>query len=96
MRDLFTLFCPAGLYSWGVGTQGQLGHAKIGLEKSSFGEDFYIQVEPRRILKSRQFKSVAIGGTYTLALNDTGECLDSMRCTVVTLTMVASSLRTAA
>jgi alpha-tubulin suppressor-like RCC1 family protein len=31
-----------------------------------------VQTEPRRLIKSKGFTTVAIGGTYTLALNETG------------------------
>ena len=36
-------------------------------------EDTYNQEEPRRLLKSKGFTTVAIGGTYTLALNEAGQ-----------------------
>ena len=32
----------------------------------------YVQEEPRRLLKSKSFTQVAIGGEYTLGLNETG------------------------
>ena len=35
------------LYTWGVGTGGQLGHAKFPVERSVLGEDYYNQAEPR-------------------------------------------------
>ena len=62
--------CTA-LYTWGVGTDGQLGHLKFQTTESMMGES-YVQEEPRRLLKSKTYTQVAIGGDYTLALNETG------------------------
>ena len=60
------------LYTWGVGTGGQLGHAKFPVERSVLGEDYYNQAEPRRLLKSTSYNLVAVGSTYTLAITETG------------------------
>jgi alpha-tubulin suppressor-like RCC1 family protein len=64
-RNYFT-----ALYTWGTGTDGQLGHSKFQLE--GILSESYVQTEPRRLIKSKGFTTVAIGGTYTLALNETG------------------------
>ena len=36
-------------------------------------DDSYVQEEPRRLVKSKSFTTVAVGGTYTLALNESGQ-----------------------
>lgn len=59
------------LYTWGTGTDGQLGHSKFQI--GGILSESYIQSEPRRLIKSKGFTTVAIGGTYTLALNETGQ-----------------------
>lgn len=61
----------AALYTWGVGTEGQLGHEKFHKSDTLMGQS-YVQDEPRRLLKSKSFVKVAIGGEYTLGLNETG------------------------
>ena len=53
-------------YSWGVGTDGELGHASFQKEANLMG-DAYVQVEPRRIIRSKRFKTFAVGSQYTLA-----------------------------
>lgn len=59
------------VYTWGVGSGGQLGHAKFELEPG-FIEESYVQEEPRRLVKSKQFRTLAIAEAFTLALSDTG------------------------
>ena len=54
-----------------MGTNGQLGHGKFS-KAEGYSGDYYIQEEPRRMLKSKTFTQVAVGGSYTLAINDTG------------------------
>lgn len=60
------------LFTWGVGSDGQMGHSKFHSENTVLGGKVYIQEEPRRLIRSKSFVSVAIGGTYTLAVNDSG------------------------
>lgn len=38
-----------------------------------FGESQYLQEVPRRLVKSKRFQSIAVGGNYTLGLTKTGE-----------------------
>ena len=59
-------------YSWGVGTDGELGHPSFQKEATLMG-DAYVQVEPRRIIRSKRFKSFAVGSQYTLALDQQGK-----------------------
>jgi len=59
------------VYTWGVGSGGQLGHAKFELEPG-FIEESYVQAEPRRLVKSKQYRSLAMAETFTLALTETG------------------------
>jgi hypothetical protein len=73
--------CQKAVFNWGIGTDGQLGHKKIRLEEgggvgwwvANQENPQYIQRTPRRMLKSKQFVHLAIGGTFTLAINETGD-----------------------
>jgi alpha-tubulin suppressor-like RCC1 family protein len=56
------------LYNWGNGDSGQLGHAKYEKKIGLFGE-YYIQEEPRRLLKSKRFENLAVGHKFTLGLD---------------------------
>mmetsp|Transcript_28737 Transcript_28737/g.27525 ORF Transcript_28737/g.27525 Transcript_28737/m.27525 type:complete len:411 (+) Transcript_28737:113-1345(+) len=63
------------LYSFGIGSDGQLGHAKFEKTQPSLLNPLqqnYVQEEPRRIVKSKEYKQVAIGTAYTLLLSETG------------------------
>lgn len=63
------------LYSFGIGSDGQLGHAKFEKTQPSLMNPLqqdYVQEEPRRIVKSKEYKHVAIGTGYTLLLSETG------------------------
>ena len=59
------------LYTWGNGSLGALGHAKFEMAPG-FLDDKYIQEEPRRLVKSKQYVKVACGENFTLALTDAG------------------------
>jgi alpha-tubulin suppressor-like RCC1 family protein len=65
------------VYSWGLGTNGQLGHAVIKKQTNNVTSlaDEYVQKEPRRMVKSRQFKALSCGKDFTLGLTHTGELL---------------------
>lgn len=56
------------LYSWGVGTNGQLGHEKFKLEEEFMGKS-YIQYIPRRMLKSKQFNQIAVANNQTFGID---------------------------
>jgi alpha-tubulin suppressor-like RCC1 family protein len=60
------------LYSWGIGTDGQLGHAKYNLMDGVMGAAYH-QEEPRKVLRSKRFTKVAIGDRCSLALNADGQ-----------------------
>jgi alpha-tubulin suppressor-like RCC1 family protein len=60
------------LYSWGIGTSGQLGHKNFAKETDILG-DKYLQEEPRKMLKSKNFNKIAIGDSYSLALTYDGD-----------------------
>jgi alpha-tubulin suppressor-like RCC1 family protein len=59
---------PSVLYSWGVGTNGQLGHEKFRLEEEFMGKS-YTQYTPRRMLKSKQFHQVAVGNNCSFGID---------------------------
>eukprot|EP01031_Cornospumella_fuschlensis_P042067 gene42067-51357_t len=59
------------LYTWGVGSQGQLGHAKFEMAKSWLGEE-YEQDTPRKVLRSKNVLSLALADHLTLALTKQG------------------------
>lgn len=61
------------LYTWGLGTNGQLGHRSFEWKKDFLSMNFYIQSEPRKLMKSKRFARVAIGGSFTLATTHSGE-----------------------
>jgi alpha-tubulin suppressor-like RCC1 family protein len=65
------------IYSWGIGTQGQLGHAKFETSGDRwfgiFSDDTYFQQDPRRMLKSKSFRKLACGSEFTIALNSSGQ-----------------------
>jgi alpha-tubulin suppressor-like RCC1 family protein len=58
-------------YSWGIGTSGELGHANFKKETSIAG-DIYVQITPRKILKSKRFTTFAVGSKYSIALDTEG------------------------
>lgn len=62
------------IYSWGIGTNGQLGHAKFEKNRSNVltTEDDYIQKVPRRILKSKEFEKIECGSHTSFALDNAG------------------------
>eukprot|EP01031_Cornospumella_fuschlensis_P037442 gene37442-45470_t len=62
------------LYTWGVGSQGQLGHAKFEMAKSWLGEE-YEQDTPRKVLRSKNVLSLALADHLTLALTKQGQLL---------------------
>lgn len=65
---------PTAVYSWGLGTNGQLGHAKFEATSASFlsTTNDYVQKEPRRLVKSKSLKKFSCGDDYTIALTATG------------------------
>lgn len=65
---------PSAVFSWGVGTDGQLGHAKFQLtSKSVFDGGSYVQDEPRKLLRSSKFSQLAVAEHFTLGLSKSGE-----------------------
>ncbi len=60
------------VFTWGEGTLGQLGHERFAITQSWNG-DHYIQHDPRRLVKSKGYTSLAIGKEYTLGLTDSGD-----------------------
>eukprot|EP01038_Epipyxis_sp_PR26KG_P007864 gene7864-10673_t len=65
---------PTVIYSWGIGTIGQLGHKKFEVSFKGF-DSSYIQFEPRRLLKSRRFKNAFIGESQTIFLTKENQTL---------------------
>ena len=62
------------VFTWGLGTMGQLGHEKFPLTKSSFlGTENYFQDTPRRLVRSKQYTAISCGNSYTLGLTESGE-----------------------
>lgn len=59
------------VYSWGVGTRGELGVGNVPLTTAITG-DYYIQAEPRRLVRSKRFKAVAVGSSFSLGLDRDG------------------------
>lgn len=60
------------VYSWGVGSSGQLGHPTFDESIGVLGDKSYIQDEPRKLAKSGLFTQLACGVEYTLALDKNG------------------------
>jgi len=60
------------VYSWGVGSYGQLGHPSFDEAIGVLGDKSYIQDEPRKLAKSGSFTQLACGVDYTLALDKDG------------------------
>lgn len=61
------------VYSWGSGTQGEIGHSKFELRTTFFGKS-YTQELPRKMLKTKRFSVLSPGEGYTLAVcNVTGK-----------------------
>eukprot|EP00605_Chrysophyceae_sp_TOSAG23-4_P002468 GSChrysophyteH1.ASY1.ANO1.2727.1 assembled CDS len=60
------------VFTWGVGTSGQLGHERFKLQQSWKG-DSYIQEEPRRLLKSKTYTALACGREFSLGLTGSGD-----------------------
>ena len=54
-------------YSWGVGTQGQLGYGNFELTQGFF-ESSYVQTEPKKLSQSKKFSKIAVGDGFTLGL----------------------------
>lgn len=71
-RKCFSSVQDTYLYSWGYGTEGQLGHKSFEISKGLMGET-YIQTEPRKLVRSKRFSSIAIGDGFTLGLTHDGE-----------------------
>lgn len=61
------------VFSWGMGTDGQLGHQNFSLTSDVLGGENYIQLEPRRMVKSKRFSEVACGDSFSLGLTDNGD-----------------------
>jgi hypothetical protein len=61
------------LFSWGIGTDGQLGHGRFQKSSGTLGSQEYVQEEPRKLIKSKRFKAVAPGTGFTLGLSHDGE-----------------------
>jgi len=63
------------VFTWGVGTQGQLGHGKFQVQPGmlGLGESVYVQEEPRKLVKSKKFSQLAIGELFTLGLTHDGQ-----------------------
>ena len=60
------------VFTWGVGTEGQLGHGKFNLTPGMFDQS-YVQEDPRKLLKSKKFGQVAIGDKFMLGLTHDGD-----------------------
>lgn len=60
------------VFTWGTGTGGQLGHERFAITKSWRGES-YTQVEPRRLVKSKQYTQLACGTDFMLGLTGSGD-----------------------
>lgn len=60
------------VFTWGVGTEGQLGHGKFALTPGMFDQS-YVQADPRKLLKSKKFGQLAIGEKFTLGLTHDGD-----------------------
>ena len=60
------------MFTWGLGTDGQLGHKKIEFKTGALGK-YYIQEVPRRLVKSRRFRRIAVGNTSTIAVTHDGQ-----------------------
>lgn len=58
----------SSLYSWGVGTQGQLGYGNFEVT-AGFFESSYVQIEPKKIVTNNtKFSKIAVGDGFTLGL----------------------------
>ena len=60
------------VFTWGLGTNGQLGHGKFSLTMG-MTEQYYLQEEPRKLLKSKRFAQVAVGEQFMLGLTHEGD-----------------------
>lgn len=64
------------VFSWGIGTGGQLGHKNFQVvTQSAFEGENYVQLQPRRMVKSKRFKEVACGELFSLGLTQDGDLL---------------------
>lgn len=61
------------VFSWGIGSEGQLGHQNFTVTTRVLGGENYIQMEPRRMVKSKRFSNVACGDSFSLGLTNAGE-----------------------
>ena len=61
------------MFTWGLGTDGQLGHKKFESKTGILGDNYYTQEEPRKLMKSKRFAQIAVGGTFTFALTRDGD-----------------------
>ena len=62
------------VYTWGIGTEGQLGHQKFEVSRSVTDlENVYTQEEPRRLIKSKKFTQIACGEQSMYAITNSGE-----------------------
>lgn len=57
-------------YSWGIGTQGQLGHGNFELTQGFF-ESNYVQIEPKKLSHGKKYSKIAVGEGFTLGLCST-------------------------
>ena len=61
------------VFTWGIGTEGQLGHQNFKVVTQGVLEgDNYVQVEPRRMVKSKRFTQLACGDNFSLGLSEEG------------------------
>ena len=73
----FSIEKATAVYSWGLGTNGQLGHAKFEATSASIlsTTNDYVQKVPRRLIKSKMIKKFSCGYDFTIALTATGELI---------------------
>ena len=55
------------IYSWGIGTQGQLGYGNFELTQGLF-ESSYIQIEPKKLLHNKKYSKIVVGDGFTIGL----------------------------
>ena len=76
-RSLSSSQQQTAVYSWGLGTNGQLGHAKFEATSASIlsTTNDYIQKVPRRLIKSKYLKKLSCGYDFSFGLTSSGELM---------------------
>lgn len=57
------------VYSWGTGSDGQLGYMEKLQTQTNFTGDVVLQQEPRRMKNSKRFRSISVGGKFSLGIS---------------------------